>query len=378
MTKKRENKTVFVAMSGGVDSSVAASLLQKEGYFVVGVYMKCWSDNSFEGASCFKEDMEDARQVASKLNIPFKVFDFESEYRAKVMDYFFSEYKKGRTPNPDVECNHEIKFGLFLKKAKEMGADMIATGHHVRSQIDADKEGFISCIEADQRRLNLSNHQVKLLKGVDENKDQSYFLWTLGQNKLRECLFPIGEYTKDEVRKEAKKLDLSTHDKPDSTGICFVGEVDVQEFLKRNIGTNPGPIIDHRGEKLGTHQGLWFYTLGQRQGIGIGGGIPYYVYQKDVENNALKVVPKGLERKYLYKSELTASDVNWISDRPRFPLKCKAKIRYLQPEQDCGVADIDHDRVRVVFDEPQRAITPGQSVVFYDGDMVLGGGIINS
>lgn len=411
--KENHNKTVFVAMSGGVDSSVATSLLCKEGYFVVGVYMKCWSDDSFKGASCWEEDIEDARRVASKLNIPFKVVDFEAQYRQKVMDYFFSEYKKGRTPNPDVECNREIKFGLFLEKAREMGADFVATGHHVRSQIDADKEGFISCIEADKRGLDLSNNEIRLLKGADEDKDQSYFLWPLGQDELKYCLFPIGDYKKEKVREIADDLKLPVHDKPDSTGICFVGEVDIQEFLKENIGTKPGPVVNHKGEKIGTHEGLWFYTLGQRQGIGIGGGIPYYVYDKDVKNNALKVVPKKLEREYLFKKELAASDLNWIADKPNLPLRCKAKIRYLQPDQDCEIErvrvdlnsspsyqvtkkkllgnkrrggvrsdnseprdEVSQPIVRVKFDKPQRAITPGQSVVFYDGDIVLGGGII--
>lgn len=372
-----DNSTVFVALSGGVDSSVAATLLKKEGYSVVGVYMKCWSDGAgYSATSCFEKDLEDARQVAQKIDIPFQVFDFEKEYKEKVMDYFFSEYEAGRTPNPDVECNREIKFGLFLNRALKMGADYIATGHYVRSQINADKEGFIFSIEADKRGFSLDEKEVRLLKGVDQKKDQSYFLWTLGQKELKKSLFPVGDLTKDEVRKKAKNLGLPTFNKPDSQGICFVGEIDVQEFLKENIGTNPGPILNHKGEKLGEHEGLYLYTLGQRQGLGIGGGIPFYVYKKDIEENALRVVPKKLEREYLYKRGLVASNLSWVAGEPDFSKNIEAKIRYLHPAQKCEIEKIDPDEIEVDFKNKQRAVTPGQSVVLYQDEMMLGGGII--
>lgn len=378
MPNSDNNSTVFVAMSGGVDSSLAAALLREEGYSVVGVYMKCWSGGSgYSATSCFERDLEDARKVANKLDLPFHIFDFEKEYKNRVMDYFFSEYEAGRTPNPDVECNREIKFGLFLERALKMGADYIATGHYVRSQINADKEVFLSCIEADKRGYDLEKKEVNLLKGVDQKKDQSYFLWTLGQKQLRNSLFPIGDFEKEEVREKAKDLGLPTYDKPDSQGICFVGEVDVQKFLKENIGVNPGPILNHEGEKLGEHEGLWLYTLGQRQGLGIGGGIPYYVYKKDKQNNVLRVVPKKLERDYLYKNVLFASDLSWVSDtEPDFDKNLQAKIRYLQPAQKCEIEKVEENKIKVNFAEDQRAITPGQSVVLYDGEVMLGGGVI--
>ncbi len=376
------SKTVFVAISGGVDSSVAAALLKEQGFEVVGVYMKCWSDDQtavIEGTRPWKKDAEDARQVSKQLDIPFKIFDFEREYREKVMDYFFSEYKQGRTPNPDVECNREIKFGLFLEESLSQGADFIATGHYVKSEVNLpQKKEFLSSLEAVVNGVPLKKDDMILTRGDDDKKDQSYFLWPLGQEELQYSLFPIGFYNKFQVRQMARKRKLATHGKPDSHGICFVGEVDVQDFLRKNIGTNEGPIVDHTGKKMGTHEGLWMYTLGQRQGLGLQTNKPYYVAERNVSSNELVVVPQELEEKYLYDHQLTVAEINWGRETPSFPLSCQAQIRYLQPPQLCRVIQESTNSLRVIFDEPQRAITPGQSIVFYDGKEVLGGGVIMS
>lgn len=339
-------------MSGGVDSSVAALLLQKKGCDVVGVYMKGWSLTD-----CAAKDAEDARRVAGDLNIPFYVFDFEDEYKKSVVDYMVSGYASGITPNPDVMCNREIKFGLFLKKALALGADYIATGHYVR--------------EANN----------KLLQAKDLNKDQSYFLWTLTQEQLKYCLFPIGEYIKPEVRVLAKKYGLPTAEKPDSQGICFIGEINAAEFLKEKLGKNPGSIKTVDGRTIGTHDGAIFYTIGQRKGIGIKGSLAgeqgkiYYVAAKNVDTNTLWVA-EGESRK-LFSKELIVKDINWISGKqPKLPLKCSARIRYRQPLQNCTVNSSTH-QLKVLFNIPQRAITPGQSAVFYsEKGELLGGGII--
>ena len=359
--KSQGGKKVFVAMSGGVDSSVAALLLKNKGYDVVGVYMKGWSL-----IDCAAKDAEDARRVTGVLNIPFYVFDFEDEYKKSVVDYMVSGYASGITPNPDVMCNRKIKFGLFLKKALQLGADYVATGHYVRK----------------------ANN--KLLQAKDLNKDQSYFLWTLTQNQLKYCLFPIGDYVKSEVRALAKKYGLPTAEKPDSQGVCFIGEIDVAGFLKEKLGKNPGPIKTIDGKIIGTHDGAIFYTIGQRKGIGIKGSLPgeqgkiYYVAAKDVDANTLWVA-EGESQK-LFSKELIAKDISWISGkRPKLPLKCLARIRYRQPLQKATVMkhethNMKHDssfKLQVSFDTPQRAITPGQSAVFYTktGTM-LGGGVI--
>ena len=340
-----------MATSGGVDSSVAALLLKKKGYDVVGVYMKGWSLTD-----CAAKDAEDARRVAGVLNIPFYVFDFEDEYKKSVVDYMISGYASGATPNPDVMCNREIKFGLFLKKALQLGANYIATGHYVRK---------------------VGN---KLIQAKDDNKDQSYFLWTLTQEQLKYCLFPIGDYTKPQVRAIAKKYSLPTAEKPDSQGVCFIGEIDVAEFLKEKLGKNPGPIKTIDGKTIGTHDGAIFYTIGQRKGIGIKGSLSgeqgkiYYVAAKDVDINTLWVT-EGESQK-LFSKELIAKDINWISGKqPKLPLKCLTRIRHRQPLQDCTVNSSTH-QLKVLFNTSQRAITPGQSAVFYKGREILGGGII--
>ncbi len=335
-----------------MDSSVATLLLKKKNYDVTGIYMKGWSLTG-----CAEEDAKDARRVAGVLNIPFYVFDFEDEYKKLVVDYMVSGYASGITPNPDVMCNREIKFGLFLKKALQLGANYVATGHYVRK----------------------ANN--KLLQAKDLNKDQSYFLWTLTQDQLKYCLFPIGNYLKPQARALAKKYGLPTAEKPDSQGVCFIGEIDVAEFLKEKLGKNPGPIKTIDNKTIGTHDGAIFYTIGQRKGIGIKGSLPgeqgkiYYVVAKDIDANTLWVA-EGESQK-LFSKELIAKDINWISgSAPKLPLKCLARIRYRQPLQDCTINSSTH-QLKVLFSIPQRAITPGQSAVFYNKNgTMLGGGII--
>lgn len=335
-----KRKKVFIAMSGGVDSSVAAALLKKQGNLdVVGIYMKCWG----EGEYCTSErDAEDARLVAEKLNIPFYVFDFTREYREKVFEYMVREYAAGRTPNPDVFCNSEIKFGIFLEKCLALGADFIATGHYAK-------------------KVN-----VALLSAKDKSKDQSYFLWRLNQEQLKRVLFPIGDYLKSEVREMAREFGLPTAKKKDSQGLCFVGNVSFDDFLRECIAKNPGPIMTTSGRKIGEHDGLSFYTIGQRRGIGIGGGMPYYVAAKEPQTNTL-IVAEGNKDEELFKKEIETSGINWIGgESPELPFECEARIRYRQPLQHCRVElGSETSELRVVFDEPQRAATPGQSVVFY-------------
>ena len=365
-----KNKKVFVAMSGGVDSSVAAALLKEQGYGVTGVFMKNWSDSRFfkDKTMCpWAQDQEDARKAAAVLDIPFYTFDFEKEYREQVVDYMVSGYRSGITPNPDVMCNREIKFGLFLEKALAMGADYIATGHYARV-----RESKI----------------FELLAGADLNKDQSYFLWTFTQEQLARTLFPIGDYTKPEIREMARKFGLPNAEKKDSQGLCFMGDVDVFEFLKSEIPAHRGKIITTKGKEIGEHEGVEFYTIGQRHGIGSpGGGIIYYVVGKDAENNIL-YVGEGEHDERLYKNELVVSDAHWISgEEPNLPLRCQARIRYRQPLQSCEIKCIENQKPETInnvscfmfhvsFDSPQRAVTPGQSIVFYDGEVVVGGGVI--
>jgi tRNA-specific 2-thiouridylase len=380
MMRINKKSKVFVAMSGGVDSSVAALLLKKKGYDVVGVYMKGWSLTG-----CAEEDARDARRVAGVLNIPFYVFDFEDEYKKSVVDYMVSGYAKGETPNPDVMCNREIKFGLFLKKALQLGADYIATGHYAR--LSTNNESNTNKRITNSKFVNSQQIRYSLMIAKDLNKDQSYFLWTLTQNQLKYCLFPIGNYMKQQIRAIASKCCLPTAEKPDSQGVCFVGEIDVAEFLKEKLGKNPGPIKTIDGRIIGTHDGAIFYTIGQRKGIGIKGSLPgeqgkiYYVAAKDIDANTLWVAEA--ENQKLFSKELFVKDVNWIFGyAPKLPLKCLVRIRYRQPLQKAELFEISNlksqiSKLKIIFDSPQRAITPGQSAVFYakSGEM-LGGGII--
>jgi len=347
-----KNIRIVVAMSGGVDSSVAGALLRRAGFGVVGIFMKFWKDGkSSDNRCCSGESEKLARAVAKKLAIPFYVLNVEKEFKKKVVDYFLKEYKKGNTPNPCVVCNKEIKFGFLIKKALSLGADFVATGHYA----------------------NIENG--KLLQGKDKNKDQSYFLWQLDQNQLSRVLFPVGGYTKPEVRKLAKKFKLPTAQTPESQEVCFVSD-NVNNFLKKYLKTKPGKIVDMSGKVVGEHHGLWFYTIGQRRGLEIPQG-PWFVVDKDVEKNIL-IVSK--DKKDLLKKELTASDVNWTCP-PKFSerkfWRVKAKIRYRSKEAFANVRMIGNKRVGVVFDMPQKAITPGQSVVFYKGRELLGGATID-
>lgn len=362
---KTKKKKVVVALSGGLDSSVSALLLKKKGFELIGIFMLFWSENTKKARwnrCCSPGAQARAREVARILNIPFYVLDLRKEFKKQIVDYFLKEIKKGRTPNPCVECNRIVKFGLLLKKAKEFGADFLATGHYVK--------------KIDLRTKSKKSKIYKILRARDKEKDQSYFLWRLTQEQLKHLLFPLGNFTKKEVKELARKFRLPVLDIPESQEICFVG-TSLEEFLKKHLKPKPGKIVDTKGNVLGEHKGLIFYTIGQRKGIGLAGG-PYYVLKKDTKNNLL-VVTKN--QKDLYKKELLASQINWILKKPpKFPIKIKAKIRYLhQPARATLYPSFLKKKtssIRVVFNKPQRAITPGQSVVFYKGEEMLGGGII--
>lgn len=351
------NTTVVVGMSGGVDSSVTAKLLKDQGYNTIGIFMKNWDDTDEFGVCTATEDYEDVRLVAEEIGIPYYSVNFEKEYYDRVFQYFLDEYKKGRTPNPDVMCNKEIKFKAFLDHAMKLGADYVATGHY--AQVIHDENGST------------------MLRGVDRNKDQTYFLNQLSQEQLSRVMFPLGHMEKSEVRALAREYDLATKDKKDSTGICFIGERDFKEFLSGYLPANPGRMINmDTGEDKGQHDGLMYYTIGQRQGLGIGGdGGPYFVAGKNLETNELYVV-SGYENEALYSSSLEASEINFINDTPDH-FECTAKFRYRQEDVPVTVTKLDAGRLHVEFYDPARAITPGQAVVFYDGDVCLGGATID-
>ena len=351
---------VIVGMSGGVDSSVAALLLKEQGYQVEGLFMKNWDEDDGTEYCTAKADLTDASAVCDKIGIKLHNANFAAEYWDNVFEHFLEEYRAGRTPNPDILCNREIKFKAFLDYATMLGADLIATGHYVRKR---EEHG-----------------RTVLLKGLDNNKDQSYFLCAVNEAQIARTLFPVGELEKHDVRAIAEQHDLVTHDKKDSTGICFIGERRFKDFLETYIPAQPGNIETPEGEVLGQHHGLMFHTLGQRQGLGIGGQkdrpeTPWYVARKDLARNVLIVV-QGNDHPLLFSQGLMCSHIDWINaPPPAMPLSCSAKIRYRQADQACTVEKSEKG-YRVCFSEPQRAVTPGQSIVFYTGDVCLGGGII--
>ena len=361
MNNKRDSK-VIVGMSGGVDSSVAAWLLKDQGYQVEGLFMKNWEEDDDTEYCTAKEDLADAQAVCDKLGITLHKANFAAEYWDNVFEHFLQEYKAGRTPNPDVLCNREIKFKAFLDYAKQLGADLIATGHHVRKLTE--------------------NGQTFLLKGLDDNKDQSYFLCAVKEEQLAQTLFPVGELEKPAVRALAEKHELLIHDKKDSTGICFIGERRFKDFLETYLPGQPGNIEDTEGNVLGQHSGLMYHTLGQRQGLGIGGvknqqEAPWYVASKDLDRNVLLVV-QGNEHPLLFSNQLKTTDISWVNQtEPEFPLNCQAKVRYRQQDQACTLSK-DGTVYTVNFNHQQRSVTPGQFVVFYQGDICLGGGVIES
>ncbi|MGN7357934.1 tRNA 2-thiouridine(34) synthase MnmA [Paenibacillus sp. SAF-054] len=363
MSNNNQNTRVVVGMSGGVDSSVTALLLKEQGYDVIGIFMKNWDDTDEFGVCTAEQDAEDVRRVCEQIDIPYYTVNFEKEYFDKVFSYFLDEYKAGRTPNPDVMCNREIKFGEFLQKALNLGADYVATGHYARV---VEEDGVF-----------------KLLRGVDGNKDQTYFLNALNQQQLSKAMFPIGHLPKPEVRRIAEAAGLYTAKKKDSTGVCFIGERNFKEFLSQYLPAQSGIMVDiATGEVKGRHDGLMYYTLGQRQGLGIGGsgnGEPWFVADKDLEQNILYVV-QGDKHPSLYSTGLVATGVNWIAGEgnvPKEPFNCTAKFRYRQPDQQVTLEWLEDGSVHVQFAQQQKAITPGQAVVFYQDDICLGGGTID-
>jgi len=359
----QDQPNIMVAMSGGVDSAVSALLLQQQGLDIAGMFMKNWEEDDRFDECPATQDAADVRALGAKLGIPIHTRNFAAEYWDHVFEEFLDEYRAGRTPNPDILCNREIKFKTFMQHAEALGADKIATGHYVRT--------------------DSQNGKSRLLRGRDHNKDQSYFLYAVGHEQLAKTLFPVGELEKPEVREMAEKAGFSVYDKKDSTGICFIGERNFNEFLAGYLPAQPGDIKTPEGQIIGQHQGLMFHTLGQRQGLGIGGvkgfpDAPWYVLHKDIKNNVLYVA-QGHEHPWLLSTELTATQLAWVSaDAPLAGQALTAKARYRQADQAVRLIEINDGTMTLQFEEPQRAITPGQSVVLYDGDVCLGGGIIET
>jgi len=356
INKPKEETLVIVGMSGGVDSSVSALLLQQQGYQVEGLFMKNWDEDDGTDYCTAMDDLADAQAVADKLGMKLHTANFASEYWDNVFEHFLEEYKAGRTPNPDILCNREIKFKAFLDYTKVLGADYIATGHYVRRR------------------------DTELLRGIDGNKDQSYFLHAVAGKEIAQTLFPVGELEKPEVRRIAEEHDLVTHNKKDSTGICFIGERRFKDFLQQYLPAQPGVIETPEGDVIGKHQGLMYHTLGQRQGLGIGGlngysDDPWYVAKKDLERNVL-IAAQGKNHPILFSHSLTSHQIYWVNNEPQLPLACTAKVRYRQADQKCSISKNEDGQYQVVFVEPQRAVTPGQSVVFYVDEVCLGGGVI--
>ena len=356
--KKPEDTRVVVGMSGGVDSSVAAYLLKQQGYDVIGVFMKNWDDTDEFGVCTATEDYEDVIRVCNQIGIPYYAVNFEKEYWDKVFTYFLDEYKAGRTPNPDVMCNKEIKFKAFLEHALKLGADYLATGHYAQ--------------------VKVIDGEYKMLRGKDANKDQTYFLNQLSQEQISKVMFPIGHMDKKRVREIAKEAGIATAMKKDSTGICFIGERNFKEFLSKYLPAQPGRMETLTGEIKGFHEGLMYYTIGQRHGLGIGGsGDPWFVVGKDLERNVL-LVGQGYDNDALYSDAIIATNVSWVSDKEKpAQFSCTAKFRYRQPDHGVTVTLLGNNTARVEFNEPIRAVTPGQAVVFYNGEECLGGGTID-
>lgn len=389
-TKKSKNlnKTVFVGMSGGVDSSVTAALLKEEGYEVVGVFIKTWHPDFIECNE--EEERRDAMRVAAYLDIPFLTFDFEDVYKKGVADYMINEYKAGRTPNPDVMCNREVKFGAFLNKAREMGADYVATGHYVQNvanQKNNNSSAFALGGIGQGTHDALNYYFVDLLKSIDPTKDQSYFLWTLRQEQLKNILFPIGNLTKKQVRVLAKKFKLPVAEKKDSQGICFLGQVDLKDFLKHYIKAKNGNVLNTTGEVIGTHDGAVFYTLGERHGFNItkktSNDARYYVVDKDIKKNILVV---STDKDFSVKqntvtgnpeNKILLNNTNWISKIPEENKNYTAQIRYHGEFLNCKIINDkkNKNQLEVVFEKPVK-VASGQSVVFYDSELVLGGGVV--
>lgn len=363
-TKENTQTKVIVGLSGGVDSSVTALLIKQQGYQVEAMFMKNWEEDDTNTYCAASEDAKDAQAVCDKLDIPLHKVNFAAEYWDNVFEYFLEEYKAGRTPNPDILCNKEIKFKAFLNHALSLGASYIATGHYAR--------------------LQTQNNQRLLLKGLDHNKDQSYFLHALSHEQLTPALFPVGELCKPEVRELAKQAGLPTHNKKDSTGICFIGERKFNNFLQEYLPAQPGNIETEDGKVVGKHNGLMYYTIGQRKGIGLGGiknaeEKPWFTLEKDLKRNVL-IIGQGTDHPGLYKTQLTCIKPTWVSGAaPDFNnTNISAKIRYRQEDQACKITELSQESLKVEFEQAQRAITQGQSVVFYQGEICLGGAIINS
>jgi len=354
---------IMVGMSGGVDSSVSALLLQQQGLDIAGMFMKNWEEDDRFGECSAAEDVADAEAVAKSIGIDLHTRNFATEYWENVFEEFLDEYRAGRTPNPDILCNREIKFKTFLEHAEELGAEKIATGHYVRSDC---RDGL-----------------HRLLRGLDHNKDQSYFLYAVGHQQLAKTLFPVGELEKPRVRELAEQAGFDIFDKKDSTGICFIGERNFTSFLSEYLPAKPGEIHTSEGQVIGEHQGLMFHTLGQRQGLGIGGvkgfsEAPWYVLHKDLVNNIL-YVGQGHEHPWMLSNRLEASQLAWVSGQAPAAGSClTAKVRYRQQDQDVSIEQIDEDCMVLIFSKAQRAVTPGQSVVLYDNEVCLGGGIIET
>lgn len=353
-----KGKKVAVGMSGGVDSSLCAALLKEKGYDVFGLFMKNWDEKDPNGLCQASKDAEDVMRICDHLQIPFYSVNFTNEYYENVFKDLLDGLKKGFTPNPDILCNKEIKFKVFLQKALSLGADYLATGHYCQRAFEDD--------------------QYVLKRGADENKDQTYFLYTMQQKELSKVLFPIGDLKKNVVRELAKEKGLITHNKKDSTGICFIGKRNFKEFIANYLPMQKGELIDLDGKVVGEHSGAFYYTIGQRKGLGVGGpGDAWFVVDKDIQKNIVYVT-QGHDHPNLYSTSLEACDLSFVSDIPlTLPYSCTAKVRYRQVDMPCTITEIKNGIAKAVFDHPQRAVTLGQSIVFYQGDLCLGGGIIN-